>query len=43
MPVVAVRILFFASAREAADGLSELSVQIGEESSDTIVDTSILR
>jgi len=44
MPIVTVHVLFFASAREAADGISEMSLQIGEEADDSVAaDTALLR
>ena len=44
MPFVTVRVLFFASAREAVDGISEIDFQIGEESiEESLVSTALLR
>jgi hypothetical protein len=43
MPAVTVRVLLFASAREAADGISEISFQMGDETNETVVDTKLLR
>jgi hypothetical protein len=43
MPIVTVHVLFFASAREAADGISELKCEIGDENDPSPVDTALLR
>ena len=45
MPSVTVRVLLFASARDAADGISEMNLDIGDEdnNNESAIDTALLR